>query len=217
MTSKDRHSMFFDVDNDQTLEVYLDQHESKSYYHALADNKESPLLVDLARAIASAKNRIKLDIDNEWINFPTDNATEIMSQAAGACIGQPHEQPGAPRTKVFKSHQASIAPFRLSVTPNGSVYFKLVYQGNVTVMTGYVEAGDTLVATAPLGCYRLRYATGAVWADENNLFKETTATFEADKELCFTRDGSELRGEQIDLTLKRSGNLSVTALDRQKF
>ena len=70
---------------------------------------------------------------------------------------------------------------------------------------------------APLGLYRLRYASGNRWQGETELFGPDTVYSEAEKTFEFRRTGDQAEGYSVRLIFQTDGNLATKLLSATQF
>lgn len=112
-----------------------------------------------------------------------------------------------------------IAPLSVT-TPTGNerYYAKLVSVAtNETVLTFMMDAGTTFRTKAPLGQYRLRYATGVTWYGPTHLFGARTEYFEAEHTFDFRINGDQIAGFRIELVKQINGNLQTARISPNQF
>lgn len=112
-----------------------------------------------------------------------------------------------------------IAPLSIETSPSAKGYFaKLVdTRTQRDVLTFFIRGGSKIEIKAPLGTYRLRYASGDQWFGRELLFGAATAYAEADKTLDFRIDGDRINGYAIELIVRRDGNLATKSLSASQF
>lgn len=84
-------------------------------------------------------------------------------------------------------------------------------------MTMLIRGGQPIEIECPLGTYRLRYASGAVWQGERELFGANTFTAEADADLTFEEGPEGISGYTIELIQQVGGNLDTDTIPRERF
>ena len=85
----------------------------------------------------------------------------------------------------------------------------------------FVEGGQSLDASVPLGEFRLKYATGSNWCGDTDLFDNDTAFSEANDPLTFEQAlaGGNSRASHltIELPLQRDGKPRAKRISRSEF
>lgn len=131
-------------------------------------------------------------------------------------------QPVAPISQGVQhrlSSREGVAPFRI-VTPAGSesYFVKLIEVGSgVSVMSMFIRSGQSFETKAPLGAYRVKYATGVTWYGDQHLFGPATQYSEADKTFEFTRVGNQIGGFTVELIRQQAGNLHTKRIQAGQF
>lgn len=124
---------------------------------------------------------------------PAGGGAELDFSAGGSRLGQVSKEisfdvgesrPVVPiATGVTRSDPSLryLAPLTIETSARASYFVKLINRrSGSTVMTFYVVGGRPLTVLAPLGTYRMRYASGSQLMGERELFGSETATAEAD-------------------------------------
>lgn len=112
-----------------------------------------------------------------------------------------------------------VAPLSVT-TPAGQerYYVKLVSVAtNEAVLMFMVDPGTTFRTKAPLGEYRLRYATGVTWFGPKHLFGARTRYFEAEHTFDFRINGDQVAGFRVELVKQLNGNLQTTRITAGHF
>lgn len=128
----------------------------------------------------------------------------------------PGDRPG---TGVMSSPEGVPRVARLVVTAGAGAdqYLKLVEAGSGReAMTLYVREGQTLQTRAPLGRYRLRYASGQRWGGTQLLFGPETRVAAATDILDFGTEGA-VRAYELTLGSAEDGNQAGRAIPRAEF
>lgn len=107
------------------------------------------------------------------------------------------------------SDQPRMTPFRIITPPGSRAYVvKLVdAETNEPVMRIFLEAGRTFETLAPIGSFKLKWATGRNWRGENQLFGSLTDYQEAIEPLVFEANDSGYAGHTVELEAKVDGNM----------
>ena len=142
----------------------------------------------------------------------------LINHLDGSLAKAVESRPYHGRLKVHTSSER-LAPFTL-ITPKGSRGYvvKLVdaYTGR-TALTVFLEAGRTYETTAPLGAYKLRWASGREWISEEAMFGPLTEIRESTEPLIFGRGQSGADGHTIELEPQIDGNLRSQHIRSAKF
>ncbi|NDP46865.1 MAG: hypothetical protein GZ085_00470 [Sulfuriferula multivorans] len=111
------------------------------------------------------------------------------------------------------------APFRIKTTNAGEHYYvKLTHPGStVPVVHFFIRSGGTIEADVPLGTYELKYATGKDWSDAESHFGPRTNYWKSGKRVTFSFDGNQYAGNEVQLIMQRTGNLSRTKIQKKQF
>lgn len=96
---------------------------------------------------------------------------------------------------------------------------KLIEVGSgVSVMSMFIRGGQSFETKAPLGAYRVKYATGVTWwYGDQHLFGPTTQYSEADKTFEFSRVGNQISGFTVELIRQQAGNLHTKRSQAGQF
>lgn len=81
----------------------------------------------------------------------------------------------------------------------------------------YISPGSTVEIDAPIGVYRLYYATGETWYGKALLFGEDTATYTSDDLLEFYADDSYYNGVTLELWRQSGGNFDTKSISYDDF
>lgn len=117
-----------------------------------------------------------------------------------------------------QSDREMVAPFEVR-TPSDANYFVILIDlsDRQAVLTMYIKGGEIFETSAPLGTFRVRYATGNTWYGERHLFGPGTSTFEVDKDFHFYEDSVSYHGGTIELIKQIGGNLETVPIDPSEF
>lgn len=122
------------------------------------------------------------------------------------------------RLEVVTSSER-VAPFKI-VTPEGSRGYvvKLVdaYTGEIALSV-FLESGRSYETNAPLGAYKLRWASGRDWVSDDALFGPLTDVQEAIEPIVFEREGAGFTGHTIELAPRIDGNLESSRVRASNF
>lgn len=176
------------------------------------------------------KNKVVRDAKAKWLDREAV-AIVLIGLFVGALIGitlinhldgtlakgvEPRPDHG--RLEVLTSSER-LAPFTL-ITPEGSRgYVVKLVDANTgkTALTVFLEAGKIYETTAPLGAYKLRWASGREWVSEEALFGPLTEIQETTEPLVFGRGQSRADGHTIELEPQADGNLRSEHLRSGRF
>jgi len=111
------------------------------------------------------------------------------------------------------------APFAITTADGSAGYLLKLVDSNTgrEVVALLVPAGGRYEFKVPLGTYRLRYATGPSWIDEQYLFGPDTSFSEADTPMAFSETGDGYLGHEVRLVLQRNGNLRTRRITPNNF
>jgi hypothetical protein len=118
-----------------------------------------------------------------------------------------------------KTTRARLAPFQI-ITPEGSSAFlvKLVdMETGETAMSIFLEAGKTFETEAPIGSFKLKWASGENWKGESRLFGLLTDYQEAIEPLEFREEQGGYAGNTVELRPRVNGNLHSERIAPSKF
>lgn len=112
-----------------------------------------------------------------------------------------------------------LAPFEVIVPPGKESYFvKLVNLDNKkTELTLYINGGQSVKTSMPLGNYVLRYTSGLVWYGDELMFGKNAKYREALTTLRFTENETGYSGHTVTLIPQKNGNLSSEPIGLSKF
>jgi hypothetical protein len=143
-------------------------------------------------------------------------APEPLPKAAPAPVGTVVQS-----ARVLHNYRpnATKAPFALTTSAGtGGYYFKLVdVQTGQTVFAGLVPSGGRYEFKVPVGDYKLRYATGPGWLDEQRYFGDETSYNEGGSTLSFYREADGVSGHQVELIRQRGGNFATHRMSAASF
>jgi hypothetical protein len=126
-----------------------------------------------------------------------------------------------PENGAVDRHRSGRPLAPLEVRTRGTehhFYVKVVdWATDEPVATLFVRAGQAAEMLLPLGTYRLRYATGAVWYGEAQLFGPETAYNEAEHRFSFRESADGYSGYTVELFLQRDGNLPTKRIPADRF
>lgn len=123
-----------------------------------------------------------------------------------------------PSTGHFgKAAKKSVAPLKISVSPNADYFVYLVDGDGLAVASFYIRAGQTLESKMPLGTFELFYVAGTTWYGEDRFFGDNTVYSVVTKQLSFTRDVDGYNGIKVELILQTNGNLPTKGISRKEF
>lgn len=117
-----------------------------------------------------------------------------------------------------KSESLVTAPLKIN-TSNGYNYFIKIknIKTNKTVISAFINSGDSLDLRVPLGVYRVFYASGREWYGFENLFGEETIYNEANKDLNFQIQDGQISGYVLTLYKVSNGNLTTKNINKSQF
>lgn len=120
--------------------------------------------------------------------------------------------------KLYTSNEL-VAPLRISTAHGYSSYYAKLVDASTgrTAMTMFIRPGSHIETKAPLGLYRLRYASGNRWQGETELFGPDTVYSEAEKTFEFRRTGDQAEGYSVRLIFQTDGNLATKLLSATQF
>lgn len=140
---------------------------------------------------------------------------ERMDAQQAVASGQ---RPYHGRLEVLTSSER-VAPFKI-VTPEGSRGYvvKLVdaYTGK-TALSVFLDSGRSYETSAPVGAYKLRWASGKEWVSDEALFGPLTDVQEAIEPLVFEREGAGFTGHTVELAPRITGNLESGRIQASSF
>jgi hypothetical protein len=107
-----------------------------------------------------------------------------------------------------------LAPLEIRTQGPERHYFVKVVDRNTgaAVAMMFVRGGQSAETLIPLGTYRIRYATGAVWYGQEFLFGPETSYSEAAEEFSFVDEGDQVSGYTLELFLQPDGNLQTNRI-----
>ena len=91
------------------------------------------------------------------------------------------------------------------------------YLHGETVLSFYVQAGETVEIDAPLGIYEIVYASGKTWYGEDELFGKTTRYTKIVDPFDFYERGGYVNGWTVSLYPRANGNLDSEKMDAEDF
>lgn len=102
--------------------------------------------------------------------------------------------------QTVATHEELIAPLSIRTPSGDESYFVKILDlvTGKTIMTLFINAGQILDVNAPLGTYRIRYASGKTWYGEQHLFGPSTRFNEVEKTFTFTQIGEKVNGFSIE-------------------
>ena len=112
-----------------------------------------------------------------------------------------------------------LAPFEVIVPQGKESYFvKLVNLDNKkTELTLYINGGQSVKTSMPLGNYVLRYTSGLVWYGDELMFGKNAKYREALTTLRFTENETGYSGHTVTLIPQKNGNLSSEPIGLSRF
>lgn len=107
-----------------------------------------------------------------------------------------------------------IAPLEIRTRGRDQHYFVKVtdWYSDRPILSVFIRAGQFVETHVPTGSYRLKYATGTTWYDENYLFGPETSYSKADSRFDFINDGYQVSGYTVELFLQTDGNLRTSRI-----
>lgn len=113
----------------------------------------------------------------------------------------------------------AVFPLQVKTVPGRDYMLTLIdAETGAEALAAYIEGGAFFKVLVPPGTFRLRFASGAVWQGEDDLFGpgENTREFELRAPLTFETRGVGVKaGHVVDLTARAPGRLAgVTVRDR---
>lgn len=120
---------------------------------------------------------------------------------------------------LYESGESRICPLSI-VTESTDInahYVKLIDSNGNTVLSTFIRPGEGIEIEAPVGTYRLRYASGETWYGEEYFFGANTRYAEADSPLYFYTDDSGAHGYTVELYNQINGNLGEEILNKSEF
>lgn len=95
---------------------------------------------------------------------------------------------------------------------------KLEDENGRPVRTFFVNGGSSTSNLVPLGTFKLKYASGLSWCNEQDLFGSDTSTNEADDTFTFDQQpGYTPTQWTVELIRQPGGNLRTHAIPRSQF
>lgn len=109
------------------------------------------------------------------------------------------------------------APVKINApeSENCYVYFESTSGGSD--FSFLVKAGKSAEVAAPLGTYKMYYASGNTWYGPKYLFGKNTSYAKADETFKFYESGGIVHGTEVTLYNVLNGNLSTDYIDESEF
>jgi hypothetical protein len=144
--------------------------------------------------------------------IPSVDLSPTQSKSLNDTCGS-HPQPNQ-GTLVRYTQRPDVAPLTIK-TRSGSNYFVKIDDAasGRTVQTLYVYGGYSYETQVPRGTFILKFATGAQWCGELELFGPSTVRNKADRIFRFDDDYEYT----IELIPQSSGNLPTKRISREEF
>jgi hypothetical protein len=147
-----------------------------------------------------------------WIwaaNF--DISFGSRGSSKNSCASRPQPRQG---TYARYSRRADVAPLTLR-TQSGSNYLVKIDDAvsGRPISSFYIYGGSSLETQVPQGSFVIKYATGAYWCGDNELFGALTETHKADRVFRFDDDHEYT----VELIARSNGNLPTKRIARDAF
>lgn len=200
------------------------------YLNCLSSASNRPTDQGVRLAQGACDDRFTLTKQEEVVTVQNWWKKDALSPNAPIAEERPKEQMSLAREAVstpepdegvldVNTANALVAPLSIT-TPTGdhSYFAKLVEVSTSRVaMTMFIRPGSRIEIKAPLGEYRLRYASGVRWQGEAKLFGSETLYNEAEKTFEFRKTGTQFEGFSVRLIMQRDGNLETRSLRSDQF
>lgn len=128
-----------------------------------------------------------------------------------------HSRPSGVMT--YAADRDFVAPFVI-VGPPGKNKFvvKLVDPATeATIISVFINPGETVETQAPLGTWRLLHASGRKWFGERHHFGRESAYFAAQQPLVFRSSNNGIMGVTLQLQAAAGGNLPLHRVVKDAF
>jgi hypothetical protein len=90
-------------------------------------------------------------------------------------------------------------------------------QTGETVLSIFLEAGKTFETQAPVGTFKLKWATGENWQGDTKMFGPFTLYQEALVSMVFREEPNGISGNTIELGPRFDGNLHSERISQSEF
>lgn len=117
---------------------------------------------------------------------------------------------------VYKASKRGNSPLQIfTESQSGDSYFIKIDNVNTgqNAMKLFIRSGDSIKVNLPVGSYEIKYASGASWYGETDLFGLETSYSKAEE--IFTFD--EYNGYKIELIKQADGNLQTSNINANAF
>jgi hypothetical protein len=132
-----------------------------------------------------------------------------------------HQGSLTPRTGTtfINSLSNKVAPLQIATSSNGTNFYVKVQDAynKGSYQTFFIRGGEKLNTKVPLGTYLIRYAAGEIWHGPQCMFGMDSIFSKADKKFLFQQNGNQIQGYQVELILRRDGNLRTSKISRGQF
>ncbi|MBR3325750.1 MAG: hypothetical protein IKG22_00295 [Atopobiaceae bacterium] len=199
---------------------------AKSSFKAITDNhfKDVEELIDVCDthiAYAAAKELFAAgDYYEAYAKFNAlkeDSAVDLpdLSERAQACI---QESPNTGPTYTNPGYASSSVP--LTIHNLGGDSFYKIYDGDILVMSLFIQPGDTSTVSLPVGTYRMNEAHGEHWFGDKGMFGDKGQYYRCvfGAEDTFTLDwGYSYEISVSDIRDLRGTGIQTESIDKDTF
>jgi outer membrane protein assembly factor BamE (lipoprotein component of BamABCDE complex) len=178
------------------------------YYTARQDNSSPHVTFDGDRLV-------------NWNEPDSHEYTAAKSKNAVDGVNNPAKSLPTPASGTIKQYHASdsVAPLTIRTRGLGQNYFVKLTEWTTgrIVATVFIRGGQSVDFKMPLGSYKMKYAAGATWYGESELFGPDTSYSEADSRFDFEDNGNQFSGYTVELYLQQNGNLETRKISPSEF
>lgn len=145
-----------------------------------------------------------------WLFFTNGATTEEFSKP----------KVSKPTSGIYQNYfnQESVAPLKIITSEGDGNYFIKIKDGiGYSVMTIFINDGDTVDVNVPLGTYQILSANGDEWYGQDYLFGPDTSYSKLGETFDFKLEGNQYIGHSITMYKQANGNLNEKSISKSEW
>lgn len=195
-----------------------------TYYHSILNKYRN---VDLNQSSINKdinKNVHKIKDNNNWKKIILGLAGVFLLWLffTNGATNEEFSKPivSKPTSGIYQNHLhlENVAPLKIITKEgNGSYFMKIKDDIGLTVMTIFINDGETVDIKVPLGTYKILSTNGEDWYGQDYLFGPDTSYSKLKESFNFKLEGNRYIGHNLYLYKQNNGNLREVSISKSEW